>query len=61
MLPRSDPKATQTAGCATAAGLRAVPLFYAREQWIAYSNKLAHPNYIPLFGVTIDNWWQKEP
>jgi hypothetical protein len=33
----------------------------AREQWIAYSNKLAHPKYIPLFGVTIDNWWQKRP
>src|SRR5215469_8878132 len=31
------------------------------EQWIAYSNKLAHPKYIPLFGVTIDNWWQKQP
>jgi peptide/nickel transport system substrate-binding protein len=42
-------------------GFDIVPLFYAREQWIAYSNKLAHPKYIPLFGVTIDNWWQKQP
>src|SRR6478672_10012596 len=42
-------------------GFYIVPLFYAREQWIAYSNKLAHPKYIPLFGVTIDNWWQKQP
>ena len=24
-------------------GFYIVPLFYAREQWIAYSNKLAHP------------------
>jgi peptide/nickel transport system substrate-binding protein len=38
-----------------------VPLFYAREQWLAYSNKLAHPKYTPLFGVTIDNWWRKQP
>ena len=42
-------------------GFYIVPLFYAREQWIAYSNKLAHPKYIPLFGVTIDSWWQKQP
>ena len=42
-------------------GFYIVPLFYAREQWIAYSNKLAHPKYIPLFGVTIDNWCQKQP
>ena len=42
-------------------GFYIVPLFYAREQWIAYSNKLAHPKYIPLFGVTIDNWWEKQP
>jgi peptide/nickel transport system substrate-binding protein len=42
-------------------GFYIVPLFHAPEQWIAYSNKLAHPKYIPLFGVTIDNWWQKQP
>ncbi|SEE77832.1 peptide/nickel transport system substrate-binding protein [Rhizobiales bacterium GAS191] len=42
-------------------GFYIVPLFYTREQWIAYSDKLAHPKYIPLFGVTIDNWWQKQP
>ena len=41
-------------------GFYIVPLFYTHEQWIAYSNKLAHPKYIPLFGVTIDNWWQKQ-
>ena len=41
-------------------GFYIVPLFYAREQWIVYSNKLAHPKYIPLFGVTIDNWWQNQ-
>jgi peptide/nickel transport system substrate-binding protein len=42
-------------------GFYIVPLFYTREQWIAYSDKLARPKYIPLFGVTIDNWWQKRP
>ncbi len=42
-------------------GFYIVPLFYTREQWIAYSDKLEHPKYIPLFGVTIDNWWQKQP
>ncbi len=42
-------------------GFYIVPLFYAREQWLAYSSKLAHPKSIPLFGVTIDNWWRKRP
>jgi peptide/nickel transport system substrate-binding protein len=42
-------------------GFYIVPLFYAADQWIAYSAKLAHPTYIPLFGVTTDSWWRKSP
>jgi peptide/nickel transport system substrate-binding protein len=40
-------------------GFYIVPLFYAPDQWIAYSAKLGHPDKIPLFGVTTDAWWSK--
>jgi peptide/nickel transport system substrate-binding protein len=38
-----------------------VPLFYAPDQWIAYSSRLGHPDKTPLFGANIDAWWEKSP
>jgi len=38
-----------------------VPLFYAPQQWVAYSTKLGRPDHIPLFGVDLDAWWRREP
>jgi peptide/nickel transport system substrate-binding protein len=40
-------------------GFYIVPLFYAPEQWIAYSARLGHPEKTPLFGVNTDTWWSK--
>ena len=42
-------------------GFYIVPLFYAPEQWIAYSSKLARPERTPMFGVTLDAWWSARP
>jgi peptide/nickel transport system substrate-binding protein len=42
-------------------GFYIVPLFYAPEQWIAYSARLGHPDKTPLFGVNTDAWWSKSP
>ncbi len=42
-------------------GFYIVPLFYAPDQWIAYSANLGHPDKTPLFGVTTDAWWRKGP
>jgi len=42
-------------------GFYVVPLFYAPDQWIAYWAKLGHPDKTPLFGVTTDAWWNKNP
>ena len=42
-------------------GFYIVPLFYAPEQWIAYSARLGHPEKTPLFGVNTDTWWSKSP
>jgi peptide/nickel transport system substrate-binding protein len=47
-------------------GFYIVPLFYAPNQWIAYSAKLGHPEITPLFGVTanleyLQTWWRKSP
>jgi peptide/nickel transport system substrate-binding protein len=38
-----------------------VPLFYARDQWIAYSSRLVKPARDPLFGVALETWWSREP
>jgi peptide/nickel transport system substrate-binding protein len=40
-------------------GFYIVPLFYAPDQWIAYSTRLGHPDRTPLFGVNTDAWWRK--
>jgi peptide/nickel transport system substrate-binding protein len=42
-------------------GFYIVPLFYAPEQWIAYSARLGRPEKTPLFGVNTDTWWSKSP
>jgi peptide/nickel transport system substrate-binding protein len=42
-------------------GFYIVPLYYAPEQWIAYSAKLGLPDKTPLFGVDLSSWWRKEP
>jgi peptide/nickel transport system substrate-binding protein len=41
-------------------GLYIVPLYYAPEQWIAYSAKLGRPDKTPLFGVELSTWWRRE-
>ncbi len=42
-------------------GFYIVPLYYAPEQWIAYSSKLGRPGVTPLFGVDLAAWWRREP
>ena len=42
-------------------GFYIVPLYYAPEQWIAYSAKLGRPDKTPLFGVELPAWWRREP
>jgi len=42
-------------------GFYIVPLYYAPEQWIAYSSKLGRPEKTPLFGVDLAAWWRREP
>jgi peptide/nickel transport system substrate-binding protein len=42
-------------------GFYIVPLFYAPDQWVAYSSALGHPDKTPLYGVAIETWWRKSP
>ncbi len=42
-------------------GFYIVPLFYAPDQWIAYSSALGRPEKTPLFGVAIESWWRAAP
>ena len=42
-------------------GFYIVPLYYAPEQWIAYSAKLGRPEKTPLFGVELSTLWRREP
>jgi peptide/nickel transport system substrate-binding protein len=42
-------------------GFYVVPLFYAPDQWIAYSAKFGRPEKTPLFGANTDAWWSKGP
>ncbi len=42
-------------------GFYIVPLFYAPDQWIAYSSALGRPEKTPMFGVAIDAWWRAAP
>ena len=41
-------------------GFYIVPLYYAPEQWIAYSSKLGRPEKTPLYGVELSTWWRRE-
>jgi peptide/nickel transport system substrate-binding protein len=42
-------------------GFYIVPLFYAPDQWIAYSAALGRPATTPMFGVAIESWWRAAP
>jgi peptide/nickel transport system substrate-binding protein len=42
-------------------GFYIVPLFYAPDQWIAYSSALRRPEKTPMFGVNIQSWWRAAP
>ena len=41
-------------------GFYIAPLYYAPEQWIAYSSKLGGPEQTPLFGVELSTFWRRE-
>jgi peptide/nickel transport system substrate-binding protein len=41
-------------------GFYIAPLYYAPEQWIAYSAKLGRPETTPLYGVETSTWWRRE-
>jgi peptide/nickel transport system substrate-binding protein len=36
-----------------------VPLFYLKDQWLAYSSDLKRPDRTPLMGTNIDTWWRQ--
>jgi peptide/nickel transport system substrate-binding protein len=40
-------------------GFYIIPFFYAPEQWVAHAVWLRHPAHMPLFGATIETWWQQ--
>jgi peptide/nickel transport system substrate-binding protein len=47
-------------------GFYIVPLYHASEQWIAHSAEITRPERLPcyaapLFGVTLETWWRKQP
>jgi peptide/nickel transport system substrate-binding protein len=47
-------------------GFYIVPLYHAQKQWTARWTRIARPSNIPhyaspLFGLTLDTWWKKEP
>jgi len=42
-------------------GFYIVPLFYAPDQWIAYSSRLGRPEKTPMCGVSLESWWRAAP
>ncbi|MBD2746920.1 ABC transporter substrate-binding protein [Microvirga sp. BT688] len=40
-------------------GFYVVPLFYLKDQWLAYSSELSKPETVPLMGTNIDTWWRQ--
>lgn len=40
-------------------GFYVVPLFYAPDQWLAYSSAIGVPEHTPLHGVALDSFWSK--
>lgn len=41
-------------------GFYVVPLFYLKDQWLAYSSELSKPEIVPLMGTNIDTWWRQQ-
>lgn len=41
-------------------GFYVVPLFYLKDQWLAYSSDLRKPEKVPLMGTNIDTWWRQQ-
>jgi peptide/nickel transport system substrate-binding protein len=39
------------------AGHYVVPLYHIGEQWVARRKYIAHPDYLPLYGVFYPAWW----
>jgi peptide/nickel transport system substrate-binding protein len=42
-------------------GFYVVPLYHLSEQWVARSNKVAHPAETSLFGYLPETWWRAAP
>ena len=47
-------------------GFYIVPLYHAQEQWTAHWTRIARPSTLPryaspLFNVTLDMWWRRQP
>jgi peptide/nickel transport system substrate-binding protein len=42
-------------------GFYIVPLYYAPDEWIAYTARLGRPERTPLFGPTFEDWWSRTP
>lgn len=40
-------------------GFYVVPLFYVKDQWLAFDSSLGRPGRTPLFGANIDTWWRQ--
>ncbi|MBV8447286.1 MAG: ABC transporter substrate-binding protein [Hyphomicrobiales bacterium] len=40
------------------AGCYVVPLYHASEAWLARSSSLLHPDYVPLFGLSLETLWR---
>ncbi|MEE1658392.1 extracellular solute-binding protein [Microvirga sp. CF3062] len=40
-------------------GFYVVPLFYLKDQWLAYSRDLGKPATVPLMGTNVDTWWRQ--
>ncbi len=36
-----------------------IPLFHTAGQWVAYSDRLAFPQTLPLSGVNLATWWMR--
>jgi len=39
-------------------GFYVVPLFYLKDQWLAYNSELKRPDKTALMGVNVDTWWR---
>lgn len=39
-------------------GAYVVPFYFKPEQWVPHWKRLARPQNVPLYGVTLPSWWQ---